>query len=279
MVTGRGVGPGVRAALIAAALGVAIMGCGGRKAAQTPETGRLRFVAEHAQKTYGDCTGSRDQCTRVRLRWMLFLTAPGPAAVDSLNQFVRVALLKAHDREVLLPTEDSVMTVFIDAYRRFAGSAPGGASHPWSLERRIELMGDTLGVASLSVTETSFLGGAHPNSNTKFASFDVSSGRALRLWDLLRGDARDSLDAAGERAFRRVRKLPPEADLKAAGFSFEGGRFRLNENFAVTATGLLFFFNDYEIGPHSLGATSLSLPWAEVMPLVRADGPLAGRGG
>jgi hypothetical protein len=134
-------------------------------------------------------------------------------------------------------------------------------------------------VASLAVTEAGFLGGAHPNSTTRFASFDVRSGRTLTRWDLLREDARDSLDAAGERAFRRVRKLAPDADLAAAGFWFEGGRFKLNENFAVSPTGLLFFFNPYEVAPYALGATSLSLPWAEVMPFVRPEGPLAGRGG
>ena len=76
-----------------------------------------------------------------------------------------------------------------------------------------------------------------------------------------------------------MRRLPAGAELGAAGFWFEGGRFKLNENFAVTPTGLLFFFNDYEIAPHSFGATSISLPWSQVMPLIRTDGPLAaGRG-
>lgn len=275
MRTGRGIRGAVGVALGVTILGVALAGCGGREAPRPPEPARLRYVAEHGQKTYGNCTG-RDDCTRIKLRWPIFTTAPGSQAVDSLNQFVRVTLLRPYDGGAILPSEDSVMVGFIDAYLAFARSVPGGPTGAWQFERRIEVMGDTLGVASLAVTEEGFLGGAHPNSTTRFASFDQTSGRRLRRWDLFREGARDSLDAAGERAFRRVRKLAHDADLGAAGFWFEGGRFRLNDNIAVTATGLLCFFNSYEVAPYALGATSISMPWAEVMPLARPDGPLAG---
>jgi hypothetical protein len=204
--------------------------------------------------------------------------APSPAGADSINAFVRSRLCQSYDGGTQLPNEDSVMVAFIDVYRAFASSAPGGPGSPWDFERRIEPLGDTLGVASLAVTEQAFLGGAHPNSTTLFANFDLATGRMLRRSDLLLDSGREQLDRVGERAFRRVRKLAPGADLNAAGFWFEGGRFKLNENFAVTPTGLLFFFNAYEIGPYVFGATSISLPWAEVMPLIRTDGPLAGHG-
>lgn len=240
---------------------------------------RIRYEFHHRLKTYGDCTQGRDRCTRITLRWPTVAAAASPAGADSITAFVRSRLCQSYDGSTQLPNEDSVMVGFIDVYRAFASSAPGGPSSPWDFERRIEPLGDTLGVASLAVTEQAFLGGAHPNSTTLFANFDVASGRMLKRSDLLLDSGREQLDRIGERAFRRVRKLAPDVDLNAAGFWFEGGRFRLNENFAVTPTGLLFFFNPYEIGPYVFGATSIALPWAEVMPLIRTDGLLAGQRG
>jgi len=254
-----------------------IAGCG----SGPPHAVRVRYQRHEAEKTYGKCSGPRDldQCTRIRLRWPSIAAAPSPVGADSITAFVRARLAQPYDGGGALPNADSVMAGFIDAYRAFASSVPGGPTNGWQFERRIEPLGDTLGVASLAVTEEAFLGGAHRNSTTLFANFDVTSGRLLRLSDLLLDSGREQLNAIGERAFRRVRKIAPGIDLNAAGFWFERGDFKLNENFAVTPTGMLFFFNAYEVGPYAFGATSLSLPWAEVMPLIRTDGPLAGYGG
>lgn len=257
------------AILLGALLAASLAGCGRR--AGPP---RVSYVLHHSIKTYGDCTHGREQCTRITLGWPVIAAAPTPAGADSINAFVRAALCQPYDGGAPLASEDSVTAGFIEAYREFVASTAGAPATAWQFERRIEPLGDTLGVASLAVTETGFLGGAHPNSTTRFANFDVRTGRMLTRSDLLLDSGREQLDRIGERSFRRVRHLAPNADLGAAGFWFENGRFKLNENFAVTPGGLLFFFNDYEIAPHSFGATSIALPWADVMPLVRTDGPL-----
>lgn len=270
----RGAGAAVAsAALVALALAGLSAGCG-RPAAPT----RVGYVRHHSTKTYGDCTAGLDRCTRISLRWAMATRAPTEAARESVNAFVRATLFQPYDGGVPLANEDTVMIGFIEAYRTFAATAPGGYAHPWWFERRIEPLGDTLGVTSLAVSERSFLGGAHPNGFTRFTNLDVETGRTLRFADLLMEGARAALDALGERAFRRVRKLAPDADLAAEGYWFEAGRFRLNDNLAVTPTGILFFFNDYEIAPHALGATQISLRWDEVAPYVRADGPLGRHG-
>jgi hypothetical protein len=259
-----------------AALLLAGAGCS-RPAAKAPA--RVRFAPHYAQKSWGDCRGAGERCTRIRLRWPEVAAAPTEAARESMTTFIRAALLMPHDGGAPLADEEAVMLRFIDAYRGFERRFPQAASAPWRFERTIEPLGDTLGVACLAITENGFLGGAHPNSATYFTNFDLASGRVLRRSDLLRADASGRLDALGERAFRRVRRIPPAQDLTAAGFWFKDGRFRLNDNLGVTPTGLLFFFNDYEVGPHALGATSLALRWEDVEEFVRSDGPLgAGRG-
>ncbi len=275
---GRGAALGALAFCVLAGSGLAgfIAGCGG---SVPPPSERVRYVTHRAEKSFGDCAGGGARCTRIKLRWPEVLDAPGPAVKESLAAFIRDALLQPYDEGTLLPNPDSVMARFIGAYRSFVAESLSIPTVPWKFERTIAVLGDTLGVASLAVREWSFLGGAHPNSTTRFTNFDVESGRVLRRSDLLREDARDQLDSLGERVFRRVRRLRPDTDLSAAGFWFKGGRFQLNDNMAVTRTGLRFFFNEYEIGPHALGATELSLPWADVQNFVRRDRPLQRRAG
>lgn len=246
-------------------------GCG--KGAPPP---RVSFVRHQAEDTFGDCL-DEPGCTRITLHWIELTAAPTDAARDSITRFARDVLLRPYEGGEPLGSVDSVMSEFIAAWRTSAAQFPEGAI-PWRYERRIEVLGDTLGVLSLAVSEIGFTGGAHPANEVRFVMFDTHTGRKLRLADLMRDGTRDSLAAIGERAFRRVRKLPDDRPINDAGFWFEGGEFRLTDNVAVTRDGLLFYFNDYEVGPHALGSTQFVLPWQDVRPLVQPDGPLGYRG-
>ena len=275
---------GAGSALLLAAAGAVAMvaaiamlsGCG--RTAAPPAPDRVRYLRHNATRTFGDCAGGTDRCTRITLRWPTVSLAPTAAGRESISAFIRSTLFRSHDGRDALADEDTVMARFIETYRAFSSRAWETPPAPWRFERRIEPLGDTLGVTCLAVTEQLVLGGDPAVSTTRFTNIDVASGRLLWRADLLRESARDSLDMIGERAFRRVRRFGPDTDLAAAGFRFAGGRFRLNDNVGVTTTGLLFFFNENEIGPRSLGATQLSLPWDEVMAFVRLDGPLGRRG-
>jgi hypothetical protein len=258
-----------------AAIGM-LSGCG--RTAAPPAPDRLRYLRHNATRTFGDCAGGIDRCTRITLRWPTVSLAPTDAGRESISAFIRSSLYRSHDGRAALADEDTVMAGFIETYRAFSSQAWATPPAPWRFERRIEPLGDTLGVTCLAVSEQLVLGSAPTVSTTRFTNIDVASGRKLWRADLLRESARDSLDLIGERAFRRVRRFGPDTDIAAGGFRFAGGRFRLNDNVGVTTTGLLFFFNEDEIAPRALGATQISLHWDEVSGFVRPDGPLGRRG-
>jgi hypothetical protein len=258
--------------LLALASIALLAGCG---PGQPPA--RVTYAIQHAQQTLGDCA-SPAGCTKITLRWPEVLTAPSDAGKDSLVRCVREALLRPYEGGPALASTDSVMAQFIEARRATAREFPESAGIPWTFERRIEIVGDTLGVVSLAVTESGFTGGAHPNATIQFTNLDTRTGHALLNSDLLRDRISDRLDSLGEQEFRHVRRIPPGQSINDAGFWFEGGRFHLTDNMAVTHDGLLFYFNDYEIGPHVLGATRVLLPWRDVKPLLKPDGPLGYQG-
>jgi len=83
-----------------------------------------------------------------------------------------------------------------------------------------------------------------------------------------------SVNAAAEAAFRAARDLGPGDDLKAAGFWFEDGRFRLPDSFGLAPEGLLLRFDPYEVAPYALGETDFVVPRAALAGLVKDPGLL-----
>ncbi len=257
------------------ALTLGVPGCGRQAPSATPGAppSHAVFAMREASRSWSsDTTRAREE-VKVSFAWPEFSAAPSTAALDSLNSFVRETMVAPSTRGTASRSIDSLMTQFIDdfrAYRKDFPEAEGG----WYLKRRVEVVGDTLGVVSLAVTEESYGGGAHPNAMTRYVTYDARRAARLGLGDLVALGPRDSLERLGEAEFRRVRQLARDADLAEAGFYFKDDRFHLNENFAVTPRGLLFYFNDYEIGPHALGPTEIVLGWSAVGRLLRPDGPL-----
>lgn len=58
-------------------------------------------------------------------------------------------------------------------------------------------------------------------------------------------------------------------------WDFENGTFRLNNNFGILQTGLIFCFNPYEVGSYAAGSPMVFIPYAEIAGLIRPDGILS----
>lgn len=207
----------------------------------------------------------------VELDWPRF-TGGAPGVADSLAASIRAFVLASWGEGGEFAHPDSLTRVFFADHARLAQET--GFASTWFLDRNIEVVGDTLGTISLALSEASYLGGAHPNSFSRLQIRDRRDGRRLSFADLFREAARDSLSAVCEPYFRTARGLTYDAALDTVGFWFEGGRFRVNDNVAITAVGLRFRFDPYEVAPHSLGPTEFVVPYAAVRTFARAEGPL-----
>lgn len=142
----------------------------------------------------------------------------------------------------------------------------------------VEINGDILyqneGFISLATTVFNYTGGAHPNNNQLYKSYDLQTGAALSLEDLFIEGYQNSLNQSAEIEFRMQKEIPPSNSLESAGYWFEDDRFVLNENFAIINRSLIFYYNPYEIGPYSLGATELELKLSDFADLIDPNGPI-----
>lgn len=252
----------------------AIAGCATtEEPAAAPED--VTYEMEQVEQTLRDCPEDLAPCASIALEFPQILAAPTEAARAAIDDRIQSMVLQPLEEGVNDATVEEMMNRFINGYRDFANAFPD-ASTQWVLTRRIDVIYNADGIFSLEASTESYTGGAHPNREVRLVSFDARTGRSLVLDDLFVEGYAEELTAVAERAFRKERGLGPEDDLSSAGFWFDEGHFELNENFAVVADGLRFYFNAYEIAPYVMGPTEVELPASEIASLLRPDGPLGG---
>jgi hypothetical protein len=226
--------------------------------------------------TAGCPESPRGVCAEVALEYPEIVAAPTPEAEERLREVVQTLLIAPAPFVESAADAEELAREFLRQQADVSRSHPEGSStEGWFLERRIVVVHQDARVFSLSVSESWYSGGVHPNSSRTLASFDPGTGRRLALDDLVeRSRVPDLVDLA-ERRFREARGIEAGRLLSDAGFTFPQEAFHVNDNFAVTAEGLAFHFYAYEVGPYFLGPTDYVVTRADLAPLARAGGPLA----
>ncbi len=152
-----------------------------------------------------------------------------------------------------------------------------GILERWYDERRVDILYRDPTVISFRLTEKLYTGGAQELSTALYVSYSLDRIDRLSMADIFAEGSAKALNELGERKFRAARGIPPGRSLAEAGFDFPGGYFRLSANFAVTAEGLIFRYNPYDVAPKALGETEVALEIAELEKLIRPLGPLGNR--
>jgi hypothetical protein len=212
-----------------------------------------------------DDTCQTNNCTNVSFRYVKF---EGEAA-DSLNKIVDETIGAFYFNDSFsVDSPKETAQKFIAVYKAYRNEFPEN-EQTWILDKVLKV--DTLfeNVVTLRFDESSYTGGAHGSYYTQFNHFQLKPFRILWLADFL-NHPQDTfqLIKIAESVFREKEKLGAYDDLKEAGFFFENGIFRLNENFHFTKDGMEFQFNIYEIQPYSAGDYQLLIPYNKIAHLL-----------
>jgi len=246
-------------------------GSAGAKAEPNPECpDSSRYEIRTFDRDSGGCDDASRDCATVKIRYPHILETPIVDAEYALNAFMLQAMLKPRSEEEQPEDLEDLADGFIAEYGKTKQDLPEYGTG-WFLERNIGLMHNTPNIVSLDLHEAVYTGGAHPNSNRVYVSLDVATGMTVTLSDILMDDQVETLNEIGEREFRELKQLAPDKGLDEAGFWFDEGKFELNDNFAITEDGLVFYFNAYEIASYADGPTRLVIPWEDLKPLIRKD--------
>ena len=110
---------------------------------------------------------------------------------------------------------------------------------------------------SYIVNLTDFTGGAQSNSTTQAFVFDTRDGSRITLDDLLKPGFDEVLTEILNRHVAESLSEEEVADLFESTIPPTG-------NYILTGDSITFIYNPYEIGPHSVGTPSVSVPLKEL---------------
>jgi hypothetical protein len=229
-----------------------------------PAPAVLTFAMQSREMTYEDCIAGSQGCTYIRVDYPAIVEAPPGAAIEAVTSVIDSFLLApVRPDDEPASSVNALMAKFLSDYAAFKASDPR-SEIPWFLERKAFALRSTPNFLGLSLSERSFLGGAHGLATLRFVNLDPSTGARLELTDVLKEGALPEVTREGEARFREVRAIAEDVTLEEAGFTFENGVFALPSNFTLRDDGLVFYYNPYEVAPYALGTTEIVLRWDEI---------------
>ena len=113
-----------------------------------------------------------------------------------------------------------------------------------------------------------YTGGAHGNRYLLIQNYDLQTGDEVSEQDLFIDDYYEPLKSLLlEALIAQTDEAETKKDLRRLGYSVDD--VVPNENFYVTAEGITYVYNPYEIAPYAMGCIQISLPWDAARHLMR----------
>lgn len=131
-------------------------------------------------------------------------------------------------------------------------------------------------VASFVLSSDNYIGGAHGSYIESYHSFDRKTGQLIGEADIFIDGATEDLAKIIQGALKRVDEHGQEQEvIPLDEIVYSAGEEFVNNNFMITATGLRYGFNPYEIAAYAYGSFVADLPWSQIAHLIRPDSPVA----
>ena len=137
----------------------------------------------------------------------------------------------------------------------------------WEIDIRSDTVFTDPKTLTVAFDTYAYTGGAHPNTYRTLLSFDRRTGLPLHLTDLVTDTT--ALLLIVEQAFRRQQAIKPEQSLEDEGYFLQDGQFFLPQNVAAGRSGLIFYYNPYEIAAYALGPIELIVPYNQLAVLLK----------
>lgn len=223
--------------------------------------------AEHNFQ-YGPCDSSSLECVDIKIKTLEISGGLTPAVRDSVEKAVNNFVLAPTVGESKYSSFEQLRDSLIDNYKKTRLEIPD-MPLSYGLERSIKVETDTLGIFAMEFFEYTFFGGAHPNTVTVYENINLADGKTIKLSDLFIPGFEEKLNVIAEKSFRKVREIKPDENLEEAGYWFEKGKFKLNNNFVITKKGLKFLFNPYEVAAYALGETEFLIEYSQLKEIIK----------
>ena len=146
------------------------------------------------------------------------------------------------------------------------------------LENEIQIQGVAMyldsKILSYSYERYAFMGGPHGNSSRLLYNFDLSNSHLITESDLFTDNYTESLTRLiKQQIVEDNAEMESVADLN--DFHFFEDLIKPNNNFYITAEGIVYVYNPYDIAPYSTGQTVVLLTFDKLKPILKPENPIA----
>lgn len=166
---------------------------------------------------------------------------------------------------------DKLFNEYDEVYKEFPRTST------WLVDKKIQITSKVGPLISLEFTESSYKGGAHPNSVTFFKTFDINDGREVSMYELIDSTQLTALNALRLKYFEEQKEQILQGEnwkdyIFAEEFEVNGA-FNTNKNIRIAKDTVSFYYNSYEIAPYAFGPTDLKIPLDQLKPFLKKDSP------
>ena len=149
---------------------------------------------------------------------------------------------------------------------------------PLILENEIQIQGVAMylddRILSYSYERYAFMGGPHGNSSRLLYNFDLTNSHLINESDLFIADYTESLTRLiKQQIVEDNAEMESVADLN--DFHFFEDQIKPNNNFYITAEGIVYVYNPYDIAPYSTGQTVVLLTFEKLRPILKPENQIA----
>ncbi|MEN2281368.1 DUF4163 domain-containing protein [Algoriphagus sp. SE2] len=231
-------------------------------ACSSPENKNRELPLSSEELSVQGCV--EESCAEVKITWPL---VSEDKVGGKINQVILTNLTAYFRQDSVFADLQSAAEDFVNSYVDFKNDFPD-ASGDWNVELTVEKSYESDSLISFKISEFNFSGGAHPNSSINFLTFDKFNGELMTEEDFIL-DKKVLLDKT-EKAFREYHQVPDSISLSEDGqFFLPEGEFFLPNAIGFEDGDLKLIYIPYEIGPYSLGYTTLGFDLNELEGVVK----------
>ncbi len=235
----------------------------------------LVYEVKGFNKQIEGCVNEKTNCASFIASFpVLDPKANGHKTADAINNFVRSKLYSALIGEEQPNGLNDLLRPYFEAYKEALQNNQNEGEDSiaaWKFNRRISVHTNTFKVFTLKHSESSYAGGAHPNSFTNYYHFNPKNGEQFTLASFFNKGYETKLTALAEKAFRKKLSISPNTSLEDEGFWFKNKVFTLTENFWWDNEGIHFLYNPYEVAAYAVGAIEISVSYNTINELLKEE--------
>ncbi|WP_338768964.1 DUF3298 domain-containing protein [Bernardetia sp. ABR2-2B] len=139
----------------------------------------------------------------------------------------------------------------------------------WVSQSNAEIVFNDEYFATIAFSNYMYMGGAHGISNKTYLVIDVKNGKEIKLKDIFDSKGLAILEKKMIKKAYLYTGFENPVSLQDAGYLVD--KIEVTDNFSLSAKGITFVYQPYEIAPYAAGMPSFLFTWEELKGVVKAD--------